>query len=61
MYIYFAYPAKWKSTKQLSNCLKIAETNIVLIVFNGVFCELRVYAVPVYFSKFYTNQVPEMH
>jgi hypothetical protein len=61
MYIYFTYPAKWKSTKQLSNCLKIAETNIVLIVFNGVFCELRVYAVTVYFSSLYTNQVLEKH
>ena len=33
MYIYCVYPAISKSPKQLPNCLKIAETSIVLNVF----------------------------
>ena len=32
----YVYPAIWKNPKQLPNCVKIAETSIVLIVFNGV-------------------------
>ena len=32
MYIYCVYPAITKNPKQLPNCLKIAETNVILIV-----------------------------
>ena len=35
MYVYCVYPAISKSPKQLPNCLKIAETSVVLNVFNG--------------------------
>ena len=34
--IYCVYHAISKSPKQLPNCLKIAATSVVLIVFNGV-------------------------
>ena len=47
MYIYCVYPAILKDPTQLSNCLKIATTNIVLIVFNGVICDVSAYAVSV--------------
>ena len=33
MYVSCVYPAMLKSPKQLPNCLKRAETNVVLIVF----------------------------
>jgi len=45
MYVYGVYPAISKSPKQLPNCLKIAETSIVLVVFNDV----SAYAVTVSF------------
>ena len=32
-----------KAPKKLSNCLKRAETSVVLIVFDCVLCEVRVY------------------
>jgi hypothetical protein len=32
MYLYCVYPAISKSPKQLPNCLKIAETSVILIV-----------------------------
>ena len=35
MYIYCAYPAKSKSPKQLLTCLKISETNVILIGCHG--------------------------
>jgi hypothetical protein len=35
------YPAISKSLKQLSNCLKIAVTRVVLSVFKGVICDVR--------------------
>ena len=40
MYEYWIYPAISKSTKQLTNCLKIAVTSVVLIVlfFIDVLC-----------------------
>ena len=41
MYVYCVYPAISKSPKQLPNCLKIAETSVVLIVFIGVICDKR--------------------
>ena len=51
MYTYCVYPAISKSPKQLPNCLKIAETSIVL---NGM--------APIVAISFghYINQVPEM-
>jgi hypothetical protein len=42
MHVYCVYPAISKSPKQLPNCLKIAETNVVLIIFNGVICDVSV-------------------
>jgi hypothetical protein len=41
MYVYDVYPAMPKSPKQLPNCMKRAETILVLIVFNGVRLCLR--------------------
>jgi len=38
-----------KSPKQLPLCLKIAETNVVIIVFNDVLCEVCPYTVTVSF------------
>ena len=45
--------------KQLQQCVKIDETNVVLIVFNGVLCKVLAYAVTVSFNSLYMNQVPE--
>ena len=47
MYVYCVYPAMSKSTNQLLNCLKIVETSFVLIVFNGVICDVSAYTVTV--------------
>ena len=47
MYVYCVYPAMSKSPKQLPNCLKITETNFVIIVFNDVLCEVCTYTVTV--------------
>jgi hypothetical protein len=44
-YIVF-YPAITKSPKHLPNCLKIAETSVVLIVFNGVICDVSAKLLP---------------
>ena len=49
MYVYCFYSAISKSPKHLSNCLKIIETSVVLIVFNGVICDVRTYTVTVSF------------
>ena len=38
-----------KRPKQLPNCLKRAETNVVLIVFDGVLVEVRVYTATVFY------------
>jgi len=54
MYVYCVYPAMLKSRKQLPNCLKRAETIIVLIVFNGVLCEVCFRFLPL----LNMNQVP---
>ena len=51
MYIYCVCPAISKSPKQLPNCLKIAETSVVLIVFNGVNCDVSTYTVTVSFCR----------
>jgi hypothetical protein len=45
MYVYYVYPAM--SKVQSNSCLKIAETIVVLIVFNGVICEVSAYTVTV--------------
>ena len=34
-----------KSPKQLPNCMVIAETSVVLIIFKGVLCEISTYTV----------------
>jgi len=47
MYIYCVYPAILKDPTQLLNCLKIAATSVVLIVFNGVICDVSAYTVSV--------------
>ena len=49
MYVSCVYPAISKSLKQLPNCLKIAETNFDLIVFNGVICDVSTYTVTIPF------------
>jgi hypothetical protein len=51
MYVYCFYSAISKSPKHLSNCLKIIETSVVLIVFNGVICDVRTYTVTVSFCR----------
>ena len=48
-----------KSPKQVPNCLKIAETNVVIIVFNCVLYEVFAYTVTVSYCPLYMNQVPE--
>jgi hypothetical protein len=44
-YVYCVYPAISKTPKQLPNCLKIAETSVVLIIFDGVICDISAYTV----------------
>ena len=43
MYVYCIYRVISKSPKKRSNCLKRAETSVVLIVFDCVLCEVRAY------------------
>ena len=43
MYVNCVYPAISKSPKLLPNCLKIAETSVVLIIFNGAICDISTY------------------
>ena len=40
---YKIYRVISKAPKKLSNCLKRAETSVILIVFDCVFCEVRAY------------------
>ena len=47
MYVYCVYPAISKTLKQLPNYLKIAETSIVIIVFEVVLSDIRAYTVNV--------------
>jgi len=56
MYVHCAYPAK--SPKQVPNCLKIADTSVVIIIFNGVLWSLRLYCYSFLLSR-YKNQVSE--
>ena len=51
MYVYCVYPAISKSPKQLPNCLKRAEISVVLIVFNGVLCDVSAYTVTISFCR----------
>ena len=51
-----------KAPKKLSNCLKRAETSLVLIVFDCVLCEVRVYkhkCCYCFLPSLNMNQVPE--
>ena len=48
MYIYCVYLVMLKSLKQLPNCLERAESIVVLIVFNGVLCDISIYTVIVF-------------
>ena len=57
MYVYCVYPAISKSQKLLPNCLKIAETSVVLIAIIGIICDVSAYTVII---SFCTNQVPVM-
>ena len=43
MYVYCIYRVISKAPKKLSNCLKRAETIVVLIVFDCVLCKVRAY------------------
>ena len=52
MYVYCVYPAISKSAKHLPNCLKIFETSVILIVFNGVICDVSANTVIVSFCCF---------
>ena len=47
------------NAKQLPKCLKIAETSVVIIVFNSVLCEIRAYTGTVSYPSLYMNQVLE--
>ena len=49
MYVYCVYPAK--SPIYLPSCLKIIETSVVLIIFNGVICDVRASTVVVPFCR----------
>ena len=51
MYVYYVYPATSKSPKQMPDYLKIAETSMVIIVFNYVICEVSTYTVTVSYSR----------
>ena len=59
MYVYCVYPAISKGPKQLPNCLKIAETSVVLSVFKGVICEHQHLYCYRFFLLLNRNQVPE--
>ena len=45
IFVYYVYPAISKSPKQEPRYLNIAETSVVIIILNGVFCEVRGYTV----------------
>jgi hypothetical protein len=57
IYVYCIYRIMSKAPKQLSNCLKRADTSVVLIVFYYVLCEVHAYkiininAVTVFFRR----------
>ena len=43
MYVYCVYPVMLNIPMQLPNCVKRAEISVVVIVFDGVLYEVRVY------------------
>ena len=45
MYVYCAYRAMSKSPKQLPYCLKGTEASVVLLIWNGVFWDVRTYII----------------
>ena len=51
MYLYCVYPAISKSLKQLWNCLKITETRVVLIIFDGIICDVSTYSFTISFCR----------
>ena len=51
MYVYYVYRAMSKRPNQLPNCLERAETNVVLIVFNGDLYRVRAYIVVVSYRR----------
>ena len=57
MYVYCAYPAISSSPKQLPNCLKIVETIVVLIAFNGVIFDVSAYHITVSFCRYTRNDL----
>ena len=62
MYIYCAYPAKSKSSKQLLPCLKISEPKAIVIGYHGVNYHDRVYTSTVSFRcstwiRYQTNYI----
>ena len=58
MYVYCVYTLKSKSLKQMSNCLRRAETNVVLISFMGVLYQVRTHTVTVCNITLHMIQVP---
>ena len=53
----FCYVNKFKINS--NNCLKRTETSVVLLVFNGVFNDVRAYTVTVSDRSLYMHPVPE--
>ena len=51
MYVYCVYYAMRKSPKQLTNYLKKAEINVILIVFNGVLYHVSTYTVTISYCQ----------
>ena len=49
LYVNCVYPAISKNSKHLPSCLKIIKTSVVLIIFNGVICDVSAYTVIVSF------------
>ena len=47
MYVYCVYPTMSKIPKQLPNCVKRAETSVILMVFDGVLSEVCAYTVTI--------------
>ena len=56
VYMYCIYPAMSKSPNQLPNSLKraetsVAETSVILIVFDGVLCYAHIYTITVSYRR----------
>ena len=49
--LYCVYPAISKSPKHLSNSLKITKASVIVIVFNGVICDVSTSTVTVSFCR----------